>query len=609
MQPLRPRKAETKTLIAQWKFSPAENVKYKAMTTFHDPKIIIDKSKDYDFDEMASMVLASVKDENNKTFFEGAVIKLGDYSGQYMCSGSFKNEKGQVCSFWEYAPLITGKNSQMRLYLYVQKICEKNICAVEDSLKEKNSKQAKAVNEKKIEPLRPPKQFTEYKKNESKVESIGSISNLFHKDAAPVIKNRTSIENFAALVRNKSFKSNNFVSNSSGLESKSFVKTPLDNIANLIKSKSEKNSKSVSHQSHIQVQSEKKRKLEESALCQQILPSSKKLKSTADKCFNSSNESLASDKHMFKPGKIFNPGKYSEEDDLDYYSSGNLEELGLSVPVIKPANIKIEIDFTDSKVLGKGGFGKVVTAVWRKTKVAVKMMKLTVRKINVYREISVMERLRHPGIINIMAVAKFQYWYLVLEFFESSNLHEILFEDNVKEKYNLTLKEKTSIALQLTNIVAFLHESEVFHKDLKPSNVLVNLNSVVKVCDFGLSRFKTMPSELVTTDGGHCKGTYMYMAPETLENKCTQSPGDVWSLSCIVVELYNEKSAWSLRDLDLSVSFLQGIRKLVFAKGNPEYGRVPLKLHSALNKCFKLKPSERANINVLHSALKEISAE
>lgn len=75
--------------------------------------------------------------------------------------------------------------------------------------------------------------------------------------------------------------------------------------------------------------------------------------------------------------------------------------------------------------------------------------------ILVYREIAVMEKLRYPGIINLMAVGKSRLWYLVMEYFESSNLHDVLYKPNLESKFNLDESKKNFIGLEVTRI-AFL---------------------------------------------------------------------------------------------------------------------------------------------------------
>lgn len=67
--------------------------------------------------------------------------------------------------------------------------------------------------------------------------------------------------------------------------------------------------------------------------------------------------------------------------------------------------------------------------MWRQTELAVKVMKLKLDETNLLREIAIMEKIRHPSIISLMAVTKTSHWYLVLEYFESRNLHEIIFEE------------------------------------------------------------------------------------------------------------------------------------------------------------------------------------
>lgn len=216
----------------------------------------------------------------------------------------------------------------------------------------------------------------------------------------------------------------------------------------------------------------------------------------------------------------------------------------------------------------------------------------------IIREIQVLDKLRHPNVISIMAVSVyFQDCYILMEHFESENLRTALFKD-VKSIYNLDLKKRNLISLQLCQAVSFLHNSSpaIVHKDIKPENILVNVHYQLKLCDMGFSKYDGMPSELCSTVGNH-HGTLLYMAPEQLfhEQTCsTQS--DVWALACVVVEIYSEKFVWVVH---FGFDFKEQLAALIEKKAKPTLDKIPKQLKRVLSGCFDANPFNRPKAGTL----------
>ncbi|KAH0549558.1 hypothetical protein KQX54_010355 [Cotesia glomerata] len=159
-----------------------------------------------------------------------------------------------------------------------------------------------------------------------------------------------------------------------------------------------------------------------------------------------------------------------------------------SIKPIKRESFKI---FQD--ILGAGAQGKVKKGKWCNFNVAVKSINLSGANLKLAcREIKVLEDIRHPNIVQLMA-------YCI----DKNSVHA---------------------STQFCQAINYLHlkENPIIHGDIKPANILLHANGTVKVCDLGLSKFKKMSSSLRTTAGGtgFVKGTPLYMAPELiLENK------------------------------------------------------------------------------------------
>ncbi|OXU18451.1 hypothetical protein TSAR_006702 [Trichomalopsis sarcophagae] len=241
--------------------------------------------------------------------------------------------------------------------------------------------------------------------------------------------------------------------------------------------------------------------------------------------------------------------------------------LNLSVDVVN----KDDVQVSSYKVLGSGSFGMVKKGSYKGTDVAVKTIRFTHNNKYILRELKIMDKLRHPNIISLMAVfVDYGEIGLVMEYFESNTLRSI-----INRKLNLGEIQKQQICLQISKAIAFLHSMipPIFHKDIKPENILVNEYLVTKVCDMGLSRFEDMPESLKTT-AGRTVGTVAYMAPEVLlYYESGNSAADVWALACVFVELYKEADVWSIPSnrLDLKESY----KEIISTQKVPDLTSVP----------------------------------
>lgn len=293
-----------------------------------------------------------------------------------------------------------------------------------------------------------------------------------------------------------------------------------------------------------------------------------------------------------------------EEGDYDSNPLEKLKELQLSVPVIDINLVK-----DNGQQIGRGGFGVVKVGLWNSTQVAVKKIKIENNNKYVYREIKCLDIIRHPNIVMLMAVSADDfYFYIIMEHFVSVNLRDLIKKKSVKEDYNIDNDAKLIILKQLTRTIVFLHTSKpaIIHKDLKPANILVNKQFQIKICDMGLSRWEEMAKELSTTVNNNFHGTIEYMAPEILiDNEKGGSPSDIWSLACIIVEVFNE-SLWMTFQ---SIGRLEAIKSQIRKNGKPPYTKVPLLLHSSLDDCFNLNPTARPSATVLMDVLESIKVD
>ncbi|KAK2431574.1 mitogen-activated protein kinase [Trifolium repens] len=196
------------------------------------------------------------------------------------------------------------------------------------------------------------------------------------------------------------------------------------------------------------------------------------------------------------------------------------------------------------EVIGKGSYGVVCSAVDTHTgeKVAIKKVHGIFEHISdaarILREIKLLRLLRHPDIVEIKHIMlppssrEFKDIYVVFELLES-DLHQV-----IKANADLTKEHYQFFLYQLLRALKYIHTANVYHRDLKPKNILANANCKLKICDFGLARvaFSDTPTTVFWTD---YVATRWYRAPElcgSFYSKYTPAI-DIWSIGCIFAEV------------------------------------------------------------------------
>ncbi|KAF5445485.1 hypothetical protein F2P56_034533, partial [Juglans regia] len=219
------------------------------------------------------------------------------------------------------------------------------------------------------------------------------------------------------------------------------------------------------------------------------------------------------------------------------------------------------------EVVGKGSYGVVGSAIDTHTgeRVAIKKINDVFEHVSdatrILREIKLLRLLRHPDIVEIKHIMlppsrrEFRDIYVVFELMES-DLHQV-----IKANDDLTPEHYQFFLYQLLRGLKYIHTANVFHRDLKPKNILANADCKLKICDFGLARvsFNDAPSAIFWTD---YVATRWYRAPElcgSFFSKYTPAI-DIWSAGCIFAEMLTGKPLFPgknvVHQLDLMTDFL-----------------------------------------------------
>uniref|UniRef100_A0A5B6ZXP8 non-specific serine/threonine protein kinase n=1 Tax=Davidia involucrata TaxID=16924 RepID=A0A5B6ZXP8_DAVIN len=200
------------------------------------------------------------------------------------------------------------------------------------------------------------------------------------------------------------------------------------------------------------------------------------------------------------------------------------------------------------RTIGEGSFAKVKLAVntVNGQYVAIKIIDKQMVKENnlvsqIQREIRTMKLLHHPNIVRIHEVLGTKTKiYIVMEYVSGGQL-----SDKMSYVERLSEKEARKLFQQLIDAVDYCHCKGVYHRDLKPQNLLLDNKGNLKVSDFGLSALRK-PGSLLST----ACGSPSYVAPELLKNQGYEgAAADVWSCGVILFELLAGYLAFDDRNL------------------------------------------------------------
>ena len=199
--------------------------------------------------------------------------------------------------------------------------------------------------------------------------------------------------------------------------------------------------------------------------------------------------------------------------------------------------------------IGEGGMGEVYLAQDTKLarRVALKILpqEFVADKDRMRRFVSEarsVSALNHPNIITIYEIGETKgTHYIATEYIEGETLQTRL------KRESLSLKSALEIALQVASALEAAHRAGVVHRDIKPDNVMVRQDGIVKVLDFGIAKLTATESSDVDTEAvtrvqmktrvGMILGTAAYMSPEQARGLETDARTDIWSFGCVLYEM------------------------------------------------------------------------
>ena len=259
--------------------------------------------------------------------------------------------------------------------------------------------------------------------------------------------------------------------------------------------------------------------------------------------------------------------------------------------------------------LGAGGMGEVYLAEDTRLnrRVALKLLPAglmrdaeTLRRF--LQEARAASALNHPNIVTLHDVGADEAGrFIVMELVEGQTLRGKVTADNSAE---------TVIALgsQIAKALAAAHAAGITHRDIKPDNIMVREDGIVKVLDFGLARLThrdlgSEPTQTSETIPGMLMGTLKYMSPEQAQGATANSPSDIFSLGIILYELATGKHPFHSES---PLGYLHAIPSLQPAAPSQVKPSVPLVLEGLILRMLEKQSTKRPSAAEVVQALEAI---
>ena len=198
---------------------------------------------------------------------------------------------------------------------------------------------------------------------------------------------------------------------------------------------------------------------------------------------------------------------------------------------------KINDRYQIIKTIGEGGMANVYLAydTILDRNVAVKVLRgdlandeKFVRRFQ--REALSASSLSHPNIVEVYDVGEDNgLYYIVMEYIEGKHLKQLL-----KKRGSLTIREVVDIMSQLTDGMSAAHDSYIIHRDIKPQNIMILENGLIKITDFGIA-MALNATQLTQTNS--VMGSVHYLPPEQACGKGATIQSDVYSMGILMYEL------------------------------------------------------------------------
>ena len=244
--------------------------------------------------------------------------------------------------------------------------------------------------------------------------------------------------------------------------------------------------------------------------------------------------------------------------------------------------------------LGKGGMGMVYRArdLELGEDIAVKVVRRDIVRLDpvvvdrLKSEIRLARRISHHNVVRSHDLGEWNGTYFItMEHVQGLTVAEL-----IDRRGRLTVESTLAIGRQLCDALAVAHEQDIVHRDVKPSNLLVDAAGVLKVMDFGIAR-SIAPEAKGLTAGGFLVGTPQYMAPEVLMGRPASASTDLYAVGVVLYECLTGHAPYAADSpIELLAAILEG-KAARISKVVPD---APPRLDTLVHQQLRFEAGERA---------------
>nr|XP_046260269.1 mitogen-activated protein kinase kinase kinase 20 isoform X2 [Scatophagus argus] len=264
--------------------------------------------------------------------------------------------------------------------------------------------------------------------------------------------------------------------------------------------------------------------------------------------------------------------------------------------MLSPSTSFVQIKFDDIlfyENCGGGSFGSVYRARWISQDKEVAVKKL----LKIENEAAILSVLSHRNIIQFYgAIVEAPNYGIVTEYASGGSLYDYLSSAESEEMY---MGQIMTWAAEIARGMHYLHSEapfKVIHRDLKSRNVVLAADKVLKICDFGASKFLTHTTHMSLV------GTFPWMAPEVIQSLPVSETCDTFSYGVVLWEMITREIPFKgLEGLQVAWLVVEKNERLTIPSG------CPVSFAELLRNCWATDPKERPMFKQILSTLESMS--